>query len=581
MINVNDLSLVSENLISEDLFGGNLLAPRGSLLGEGSYSEAISELGVYGLRYPGGSLTEYMFDITDPNATELIDERTGEAETTIGLSDFLNYAETAAHPVTIVVPTRTQLSDEVDENGDRIPDIDEDDLRSFISDVASGEYGNADISAFEIGNEYWGSGEMNALEYGRLAAEMASIIDSELTAAGAGEIDILVQKGNSFGYSDINDDYEGVPTADVFEDLNSKYKLDLGEEALYSSGDINWTHIASRLVLDGFEESDNISTVDGIVTHIYSYGDKAPATRFLDLNQANEVWISKYPDLELHITEWNLKSTPGLDEHDDYGLFQAHEMLNIMEEFIRTGVDNAHVWPLIQSSKSALSVGPGHEFESTTAAGEMFFLMAETLPGKFLVDLSPDSRETESHLGEISVHMYAGENELALFIVNESREDSLSSRIDLSNFIQGFEQADIVVLGVEHGEAPGSNDSRPFVEEVDPSVIDRGQIEASLDPGEVMQIVLSDVIPTEQFAQIWEQANAIEPVEEYFDQDKYEPLSDEPLFDESEFPVVDFPDIVFDEEEEDNTIVDDVSGGMEWLFGLLGILALGAAMGGM
>ncbi|MFP3656811.1 hypothetical protein SB777_38495, partial [Burkholderia sp. SIMBA_052] len=77
-------------------------------------------------------------------------------------------------------PTRTYLSEATDENGNREPDFDHEELYGFVRDVVRGVHGNREIAAFEIGNEYWGSGQMSSVEYGRLSSEMSSVIDQAL-----------------------------------------------------------------------------------------------------------------------------------------------------------------------------------------------------------------------------------------------------------------------------------------------------------------------------------------------------------------------------------------------------------------
>jgi len=541
MLNPFDARIAGDARITTHLFGGNVLAPRGD------HSDAIAALGVTGLRYPGGSLTEHMFDITNPNATELVDQRTGEIRRVLRLDDFLAYAHAASQPVTIVVPTRTQLTESVDENGDRMPNISESDLRSFVAGVVSGD---AEIAAFEVGNEYWGIG-MNAVEYGRVSSQMAAIIDSELAAAGADDVDIIVQKGNNFGSSRISDEFTGVPADEVFTDLNETYGTALGGDALFPSGEINWAFVNSKLVLSGFDDAE-IQSVDGVVTHIYSRGPSSPETRYFDLENAQATWLADHPGLEIHITEWNLKSTNDLEPNDDYGLFQAAEMLEIMEEFVVSGVDAAHVWPLNENTRNALS--NGFTFDEATAPGEMFALMSETLPGKALVDLNPEARDTEAQSGSVSVHMFAGEGELALYLINESRQSGTSASVDVSKFITDHDVADIVVLGVADGDAPGSNKSQAVIEDVDPSVISSGAIEASLDPGEIMQVVFTGVRPTDAFRPIWESANASDLID-----------------DETPPPVVP-PD--------DDDISDDESAsGIEWLLALFGVLAVAGGLG--
>ena len=564
---LNIPTITGDAKLTEELFGGNVLAPRGELLGDGSYAEAIEYLGVSGLRYPGGSLTEFMFDINNPDAETAYDPRTDTESSMIGLTDFMSYAEEMGHAVTIVVPTRTQLSSSLDQYGNRSAEIDEEALRHFVQDVATGEFGDAQIQAFEIGNEYWGSGEMNAVEYGRLASQMSEIIDSELSAANRDDIDIVVQKGNNFGYSRISSEFEGVPSIEALATINEQYGTDLGEDALFSSGAVNWGYVNSKLVLSSFDTDSEIEAVDGVVTHIYSRGDVAESTRYFDLDQINDTWSVEMPGIDIYITEWNLKSTRGLDRDEDYGLFQGQEMLEIMEEFARTGVDKAHVWPLIQNTRNALS--EGQEFDSATPPGEMFNLMSETLPGKVLLDFQQGSRSTEAEIGEVSVHMFAGEGELAMYVMNGSKDAAATADIDLSSLVSGYTVSDILVLGVEDGEAPGSNSSQSVVESLDPSFIQDGQLEASLSPGEIMQVVLSDIIPTDGFRDTWDLANSINP----FDDDPVvEPVSD-PII--PSVPMDDSDLLIDDEPAVDEDDDDDMFAGLGWMGGLLLLLALG------
>lgn len=488
------------------LFGGNILASRGELLGN-SYDAAIDDLGVTTLRFPGGSLTEYLFDIRNPDAPTAYDPRYGTTEDMIGLTEFMTFAEVNNHPVTIVIPTQTQLGDQMDANGDHFPDIQEGALRTFVQDVASGAYGNAEVRAFEVGNEYWGSGLMTANEYGRLAAEMSTIIDDALSEIGVNDIDIVVQKGNNYATSRLSDDYAGVPTEDAIEDINAAYGLTLGDEAVFQSGQIDWTYVNNAIVLNHFDTDAERAAIDGVVAHVYSRGAENPNSRTFDLNNINETWRAEVPELDVYVTEWNLKSTDSLNAERDYGLFQAHEMLNMVEEFMRLDVTEANVWPLIQNTGNALS--NGFRYDEATVGGEMFSLMSETLPGKTLLDFSPGAdTSTEQQVGDVAVHAFAGERELALYLVNTDRTDATMTDVDISGLVRSFGDADITRLGVTSGAAPGSNRSGAQIEDL-PSdrVIDGGFIEADLMPGEILQVVFSDVTPAEAFREAWEIAN--------------------------------------------------------------------------
>lgn len=566
---VQDWKIEGDNVVTSELFGGNLLAPTIPLLGNGSYEQAIDYLGTTGLRFPGGSLTEYGFDINNPDLEEQYFSHLDVTWNMIPLTEFMNFAGENNHPVTIVIPTRTQLSEHTDDNGDRFPEIDEVSVRSFVAKTLNGEYGSANIEAFEIGNEYWGSGEMNAVEYGRLASEMAVIIDEELQNAGKDETSILVQKGNNFHFSKLSDDYDGVPPNDALEDINQTYSVDLGDDALFSSGDINWAYVNAKIIMSQFNDQE-WDAIDGVVTHIYSRGDIAESTRYFDLDQMNKTWLAEDPDLNIHITEWNLKSEPSLDRDNDYGLFQAQEILQIMEEFVRTGVDNAHVWPLIQRTANPLSEGV--EFNGPTPPGEMYALMSETLPGKTLIDLNPSHRDTEWTDGPVSTHMYAGEDELVLYVMNGSKAGATNFDVSVSDFISDFSSFEALVLGVEEGDSPGDNSSTPVVEELSDQSYAEGILELSLSPGEVAQIIFTGVEPTAEFASLWELANSENP---FAEEDGSAPVVE----DDVSLPVVDpieEPEVIDEEVEVDE---DDGGFGIELGIGLLFLLSLAGGVG--
>ncbi|WP_415918846.1 hypothetical protein [Tateyamaria sp. SN6-1] len=580
-MNVQNISIVGKEPISIDLFGGNLLAPVVPLTGPGSYEEAIDYLGISGLRFPGGSLTEYAFDINNPDEPMVYNPDLDVTWNMIGLTDFMNYAGENDQGVTLVIPTRMYLSEETDDNGDRFAQINETEIRDYISKVLSGEYGDATIQAFEIGNEYWGSGGMNAIEYGRLASEMALIIDDELQNHDQNDVDILVQKGNNFDNSRLSDDYEGVSSDEALEDINEVYNVELEDDALFSNGDINWAYVNAKIILSQFDTEQEMGAVDGVVTHIYSRGEVAEQTRYFDLDQMHSTWLAENPELEIYITEWNLKSEPNLDRDEDYGLFQAQEMLNIMEEFIGAGVDHAHVWPLVQRTANPLSEGT--EFTGATAPGEMFAMMVETLPGKTLIDLNQEDRDTEVNDGSISTHMFAGEEELVLYVMNNSRENGANAEVDISGFVEDFGGFEALVLGVEDGEAPGDNSSDATIEEVDADWTANAPLEVSLSPGEVMQIILTDVTPTDGFLPIWEQANSEDPFAILNDESEVEDetTSDSGENTSDELPLPPIPidegDQNFDEEEAEEEEEDGFDFGFELGIGLLFLMGLAGA----
>ncbi|MFD0860426.1 type I secretion protein [Roseovarius aquimarinus] len=489
------------------LFGGNVIATRTEEEPQDSFVAPVEALGVTSLRYPGGSLTEQFFDLSDPDAVRAIDAATGETTDFIPLSEIMGYAAETGRSVNIVIPTRDQLSETAtDANGDRLPEVDAETLRGFVRDAISGRYGPAEVQSFEIGNEYWGAGQMNAAEYGRLSAEMTGIIDEELLALQeefpqAAQTEILVQIGQNYNFSSLDEVYEGVPNDAALADLNETYGLDLTEEnAVYGSGRINWQFVNNKIIVERFQEAGRLGDVDGIATHVYSKAPDFPNSRYTDISQFQRSWLEERPDLETHVTEWNQKAATSVYEDErDYGLYQSHEMLNLMEGFMKNGVDQAQVWPLLQNTANALAVGP--TLDAPAAPGEMFRMMSETLPGKRLLDFQPEGRETEMPAGAVDVHGFAGGGDLAFYIASNAREEVTQTDIDVSQLVAEVQDVSIRVLGVEEGAAPGSNRSAAVLEEMDAAEIYRdGFIEAVLAPGEIMEVRMTGVTPTEAFA---------------------------------------------------------------------------------
>lgn len=583
---------------SADHFGGNVLANRGELAGDGQYDEAINDLGVTSLRWPGGSRTEKSFDINEPDAITVTDANTGQVDSWIGLTEFCSYAEENGHPISIVIPTRFNLSEEPDSSGNRTPEFSEADLRQFVRDVASGEYGNPEIHSFEIGNEYWHSGYMNSVEYARLASEMSDIIDDELnlvseTYPSASDIQVTVQMGHNYGSARLNDDYEGLSTEEALQAINDDYGLNLGEEALYSDGTVNFGFVNNMIIINEFVEDGTIDSIDGVIAHVYSLGEENQFSRVFELEMLNDTWINNFPDLDIHVTEWNQRGvTEALERDEDYGLHQAEEMLNIMEEFARLGVDHAHVWPLINFTDNALN--NGWTYDETNAPGAMFRMMAENLPGKTLLDLNPNSeRVTEAEFEDLNVHGFAGEGELVLYVTATQHDGVTSTNLDLSGLINDFSSIDLTILGVEEGANIGSNRSDAVLETVDAQNAMSGlMLDVNLDPGEIMQVVISGVTPTDALAPIIDSTHGIDEFDvdedtelEYgdgsTDTDSDYVLDDtvQDEVDDWEIPTVVPPEDIQDDFEEEEPFSEADDAGLSMLIAAMPILGLLAFMG--
>lgn len=554
--------------MTQALFGGNFLFTRDRLGEEGTFDELSSALGVEHIRYPGGSITERLFDITNPDLSTAYDYQAEAEVEIVPLSEFMTFAEHEGHSVTIVVPTRTFFSDETDVNGDRFVELDEQELSQFVTDVASGVYGNVQIDAFEIGNEYWGSGEMSAVEYGRVSSSMVEVMDAALSSTSnsvhpTDEIDLVVQTGTNFRYSQLDDQYSGITDPDeILHALSEDYGLDLEADFKFNSGSLNWTAINNELIMREFDTPEEIEGLDGVAAHVYSREPEISGTREFFLKEIDNSWLEEFPDLKTYITEWNLKSGVGALDQNDYGLKQAHEMLNIVEAFSDHGVDVAHVWPLSQNTSNALS--RGFEYDELSPPGEMFRLMEEELPGTRPLDLiGSEGRETEVSVSDIDVHAFANPDKFVMYLASTS-DELTSTFIDLKNLLSEEDAAYVTYLGVEPGDDPGGVNSgssieEPSAREVQQEIYVDGMLNVDLDAYEIMQVVINRPTWSEDMEDYWAAVSDIETVPD-----------DGPFIPDTE-PPEDDPDIPTEDQSGEG---DDDSGFSGMLFAFLPLLLL-------
>lgn len=97
-----------------------------------------------------------------------------------------------------------------------------------------------------------------------------------------------------------------------------------------------------------------------MVLHVYSKEPVVPNTRDFQFEVVDQLWLEEGPfgPLDQYVSEWNQSGSSGaFDREEDYGLYHAQEMLNVVEAFSYWGVDRAAVWPLVQNTPNALSTG--------------------------------------------------------------------------------------------------------------------------------------------------------------------------------------------------------------------------------
>ena len=504
---------IHQTAFSIDHFGGNILAHRDSLGPDGTYAEAADLLDLNSIRYPGGSLTERYFDISDPDRTLAPDSDGEGLQPLISFSEFMAFAEASGRSALIVLPTRSLLSDTADANGDRFSAVDEDALRTFIRDTLDGTYGSPRIAGFEIGNEYWDSGQMTSVEYGRIASEMAVIIRDELQShpdfdSRFQDTDILVQMGMNYGYGSMEDRYSGTSEEQLAQ-FAEDYGLQLDGDYIYSNGNVAWPQLANLLVMREFDLPEERAAIDAIVAHSYSRGEFASSSHYFSLQTLTSTWSEEFPDLDIAVTEWNIRNR-GRDEEEDYGLTQATEMLDLLEAMTLYGADSAHIYPVQQRSPSSLTGDEGEVEERL--AGTFFRMVHETLPGTRPVVLEGASgRESELVTANGEIHAFAGDDRMVFYVTSTVEEGEGRVRLDFSELFTDFDAMTLETLGVAPGESPGDARSTPVRTELDPAThYINGVLRVDLAPREILEVVVTGV----QYTADMEAVLSDQPVED-------------------------------------------------------------------
>ncbi|MFC7705833.1 calcium-binding protein [Plastorhodobacter daqingensis] len=432
--------------VSPLLFGGNILFHKDRVGDQGTFDEAVDQLRLTGLRYPGGSITEDYFDIRRPNATSAVDPVTGLTVDLLPLDSFLAYAANAGIAPTLVIPTRHALLP--GDHGTRALDPAYiADMRVFVREVLAGAHGQVDIFAFEIGNEYWGSGRMTALEYGRVAAAMAVAIQQEIDA-----------HRSTFG------------GAHWTEPLIA---VQYGQAGEYSPGS-GW--VQNQQIMAQFDAAAR-KAVDAVVSHYYlkdSY-DQVTATDWY-FNRLDS-WRNS-PGLE-HVqffaTEWNTCYT----NRNELGLVQASTMLAKFAMMVSRGINAAWAWPIQQSTINNLAGPEGSDL--LRAGGMIFQLMAQNIAGGRL--LRQDYRDPT-----FGSQVYRVGHTDVIYLssrLDQTRDFS----IDLSAFGPGVTNVSAVILGAA-GD-PVLRNTIPTLEVISGLSLAGGRINLTLDAYEIAQITVT------------------------------------------------------------------------------------------
>lgn len=389
----------------------------------GTFGNKVDHFGITLLRYPGGGLAEDYFDITDP-----------DAGAPVGLSDFLAYCAANGHRPAIVIPTKRYVDDIAGGEAD---------VRAFVEAVTRGDYGPATDVIFEVGNEYYANAavysSISATDYGEIASRFAvAVAEAALT-----DVTVAVQTGR--------------------------------------------TKAENTRILAEFDTAGEKASVDATVFHQYPWSFDPVEERLQKSRERVDEWEDLGMGGEVFMSEWNIGSSsdPSTDDAHDYGLAQNVATLEVVFQSFVAGVDYAAIWGVQQNNKTSLG---GNEGNNTFfAAGELFRLMAEEMPGTRSLGKGVEAG------GEQSVVTYGFENDQEVIVYVAARDIDLTNgpvsvAIDLDGGAADF----VSVAAQSLTTNDPVNDPRPLptVSSFTPtlSIVD-GEVVANVDLSQDYQVV--------------------------------------------------------------------------------------------
>lgn len=442
------------SIVGPEHFGTNMLFHHDRVDDDSTFPVLIDQTGIEYIRYPGGTVTEEYFDISDPTAEVQSSAFGGNDRAVEPLDDFLNYADDAGLSVVVVIPTYRFFDPQT---GEIDPDAEEI-VKTFVRELMSGTYGEADIYGIEIGNEwYQDQFEWSAEEFGEIQSQIALWIDEVLQEfPDEPDVNVFIQAGRG------DDDGNGI-------DDNAEIAAQFNDEEL--------------------------AAIDGLVCHIYtatSSGNPLVLGGTVDnrLTDLQEYWdVSGETGLDIIVTEWNV-GDDGPDNTSVSGLMRSTALIRMFSDMMENGVDAATIWTAQAPSPAALGTPEGDE--DLTATGLLFLLMYDALIGTQVV--TPDgSNSIQNDAGEtIGRHFVFQSDGQTIIYLTSAVDETINISTDFSAFLSEDSHIHASVLGVAEGTDPTDFTADATIETISSSNFDdTGVYDFQLNAYETVQIVIT------------------------------------------------------------------------------------------
>ena len=408
--------------VSARHFGGNFLFNRVSFAEQmgpdGGFDEVADQLGIGHLRYPGGTIAERQFSLTDPeNTFQAIDLVTGNVLTNAAqydlqpMSEFLAAADAAGAKVTIVLPSAQYQGD---------PARAAREVEAFVHDLMTGPHAHL-IEAFELGNE-WETFFGTASAYGQVANAMASAVVDGL--AGTGH-DPMIAIQTSPRAARLHE------TQEIVDALSSKA----------------------------------LAAIDAVIVHDYRpepWSERSVSAE--KIGHASIFEAATGRGLEIIASEWNVGNASAND-----GLLQGAGMLDLFRTHVANGVDMAHVWPVLENNTTRLADDVDADDPDAGAGlmigGAVFRLMAQSLEGTEILNFAASRDLDGDGTADLLVHGYEAADRLVVFAASlEAAPTTVTLQLgDLADIDAAFQHLWVTEVTVADGVDPTAHTALPVV----------------------------------------------------------------------------------------------------------------------
>ncbi|MBU2959995.1 hypothetical protein KO516_03960 [Citreicella sp. C3M06] len=476
---LNESETFTAQGVSADMFGANYVTIYDYEISETPVLiEQLASLNVSTLRFPGGSVTESAFTeasfLTGDYTAQTYTRDDGSVQNLTTLAEFFSVAGQVGADAQLVLPTRAAFAQSAAQAlvrgtyGERTA-IDSAyfvHLANFLDTArAEARANGVEITSVEIGNEFWGSGEMTAEEYGYLAGQVANFMADQYP-----DIAVSVQITASTGiFSPLQDRLaylEPDGSGDFILHWASEYSG--SPPSSWSRGTVSAQGNAitqTSAIAEALVDAGATDAIDGVVQHVYFDDGFAgiDSENEFALNVIKGIFeaVSGLSDVPMSVSEWSPRNALGEDSNSGNanGLHYAHTVVEAFFELAAAGVDHANFWPITFSSAKTYRTLIDSDEAELTFGGVAFQWLTQSVGGLHTV-------LDYEVAGSLDVHGFGSTSTLALFAAERSGSDA-DVALDVSElFAAGDWFALVSTLGSEEGSYSDTDDD-PLITDFD------------------------------------------------------------------------------------------------------------------